>query len=158
MIIATDEVDQSGGDAATWIAQFQALKLDPEAVAISGIYGLAVGCPNPPADADPMLAEIIAQTGGVEVSICEPDWSPVLTVAPTLVSEPAARFPLSEPAMPLTLEVAVEAQPVTAGWSYDEAGNAVVFEPDSVPEPGEVVTVQYHVVGECPAAAHGGVR
>ena len=161
VIVVTDEADQSGGDVPTWVAQFQALKPNPDAVAVSGIYGQATGCSGADgvADPDPVLEAIIAETGGVEVSICDTDWSPVLSVAPTLVSAPAARFELTEPAMPLTVDVSVEGAALTEGWSFDADGNAVVFDHDAMPEPGETIEVHYHVVGDCgPEAQAGGVR
>ena len=155
VVLVTDEEDQSGGAAVDWAAQFQALQPDPSLVAISGIYGLAAGCSSPDgiADPSPRIEEVVALTGGVEVSICDQDWSPVLANAPSLVSGPGLRFPLSESPMPETIAVTVDTTPVTQGWSFDEVDVSVVFEADAAPAEGADVAITYDVVGDCGGAA-----
>ncbi len=146
VVILTDEDDQSGGTAATWATQFLDLKPDHDLIAISGITGLATGCAT--AYATPILSEVVALTGGLEVSICDPDWSPVLSVAAGLVAGPAIRFGLSQQPMPQTLAVAVDGVAVEDGWSYAAEDNAVVF--DDPPADGSAIDVTYEIVGDCP--------
>jgi len=40
-------------------------------------------------------------------------------------------------------EGTVNGKPVTSGWHYDPPLNAIVFEPGSVPEPGDEILVYY---------------
>ncbi len=147
VVLLTDEPDQSPGDAATWIATFEGFKPDPARVAVAGIYGLTTGCAN--AYAGPKIHDVIVGTGGTEVSICETDWLPALSAVTGIVTGPASTFALSEAPVPATIAVVVDKAPVTEGWSYDEPGNAVVFDLDAVPEPGSLIEITYNVVGDC---------
>ena len=145
VIILTDEDDQSGGTAAAWAAEFQALKPDSALVAVSGITGMISGCAT--AYGTPILSEVVALTGGLEVSICGEDWSPVLSVAAELVAGPNTRFQLTQAPMPQTLVVTVDGVQVDEGWSYEEVDNAVVF--DEPPDDGAALEMTYELVGDC---------
>jgi hypothetical protein len=147
IVVLTDEPDQSPGDAATWITSFESYKPDPGRVAVAGIYGLTTGCAN--AYPGPKIHDVIVGTGGTEVSICDVDWLPALSSITGIVSGPASSFPLSQPAVPMTIEVRVDQTPVTSGWWYDGPGNTVFFEFDHIPAPGSDVEIHYFVQGEC---------
>ena len=145
VIILTDEDDQSGGTATAWAAEFEALKPDSGLVAVSGITGMTTGCAT--AYATPIISEVVALTGGLEVSICDEDWSPVLSVAAGLVAGPNLRFQLTQLPMPLSLAVTVDGVQVDVGWSYDADDNVVVF--DEPPDDGAILDVTYELVGDC---------
>ena len=46
-----------------------------------------------------------------------------------------------------TIRVVVNGQEVTSGWEYDEDQNAVVFELEEAPEPGDTIEVGYSTWG-----------
>ena len=37
----------------------------------------------------------------------------------------------------------------TVGWEYNPTDNAIDFDPDHVPDGGEVITVEYTLFGDC---------
>lgn len=145
LIALTDEDDQSSGGTADWVSAIEALKADPDAVNFNGVHGLTTGCTGDggSAYAGARLHEVVAATGGAEVSICDTDWMPVLSTIPDMVAQPQSWFPLTFPAIPSTLEVTVADTVLTEGWTYDEPANAVVFDADHVPDPGVEVLVYY---------------
>jgi hypothetical protein len=147
LVILTDEDDQSGGGASDWINAFQALKSDPDRVVVSGITGLLGGCAT--AYAAPIISGVVAGTGGVESSICDEDWSGVLSAVAGLVTGPARVFGLSQPAVALSVTVTIDGEPQPEGWHYDELANAVEFDAAHVPLPESEITITYELVGEC---------
>ncbi len=147
LVILTDEDDQSGGDATAWVDAFHALKDDPERVVVNGITGLTSGCAT--AYAAPILSGVVNGTGGIEASICDEDWSPVLSAVAGLVTGPARVFALSQIPMPPSITVELDGEPQTGGWSHDAEANAVEFDADHVPEAGTEITITYELVGVC---------
>jgi hypothetical protein len=147
VVVLTDEDDQSDGPVSTWVDQLQAIKADPADVTFSAIYALSHGCDGElPA---PRLAEAIDLTGGVHVSICEPDWLPFVEQNPAF-EVVLDRFALTAWPVPASIAVAVDDEPQVGGWSYDEPDNAIVFDPGSVPASGAPIVVTYAVAsGEC---------
>ena len=145
LIIVTDEDDGSGGDPATWTSDFQALKPDPTRVLVNGIYGGSSGCPS--ASAGPRIAAVIAGTGGVEVSICDVDWLPVLSQIPDLVTGLSDTFPLTSVPLDGMLEVSLDGTPTYTGWYYDGIYNAVVFEAAYIPAEDTVIEITYDLMG-----------
>jgi hypothetical protein len=145
LIALTDEDDQSAGTAADWAAAIEALKPDPDAVSFNGIHGLATGCEDNGVAAypGPRLQEVVAATGGSEVSLCDADWMPVLETIPELVAQPQSTFELTFQPLPATLVVTVDGVDLEEGWTYDEPANAVVFDADHVPSPGAEILVYY---------------
>ncbi len=145
LIALTDEDDQSPGTAADWATAIEALEADPDAVSFNGIHGLATGCSDNgvAAYAGPRLQEVVAATGGAEVSICDADWMPVLETIPDLVAQPQSTFELTFLPVPSTLEVSVDGVDLEEGWTYDEPANAIVFDADHVPTPGAQILVYY---------------
>ena len=58
-------------------------------------------------------------------------------------------YPLSEQPVPWTVEVELNGSPSFVGWFYDQVFNAVVFEPESVPDVGDLITVRYNLLSQC---------
>ena len=116
-------------------------------VTINVICGMAQGCSGPfgTADAAPRLVQAIQATGGAGVLICDQDWMPVLSQLPALQSYDPGFYPLSQPAMPLTIDVYVDDVLQKQGWSYDAKENAVVFDVQFIPGAEVEVKVLYVV-------------
>ena len=78
VILLTDEDDQSPQPVTQYVNDFEALKGDPDKVAISGVYGLLNGCSNPPITGypGPRIADAVALSGGAEWNRIERWWSP----------------------------------------------------------------------------------
>lgn len=92
--------------------------------------------------------EAAQATGGTIGSICSEDWGDMLGVVGLRAAGLLDRFELTEIPLIETLDVRVDGQRV-ADWEYSEADNAVVFTRlESVPQPGDIVLVEYHVPEE----------
>ena len=143
-VLISDEPEQS---SATW-SQLTAeiVALEPNA-SISAIAGpVPVGCRT--ASPGTGYYEASWATGGLFISICEPDWGNHLQeLAILATAEPHKTFFLSS--QPVDKEtIAVTVDFVENGdWSYDEAENAVRFPAELVPEPLSWVEISYYL--EC---------
>jgi hypothetical protein len=146
VVLVSDEPDQSPGSYAGYVAQIQSVA--PTA-AITAIVG---DVPNGCATADPGYGyyEAAIATHGAFLSICEADWSTYFDAIAVLSSTGQTdRFGLSSPPDPATLQVSVDNTVLATGWSYDEAGQAVVFDSASVPAPGAYILVEYDLLADC---------
>jgi hypothetical protein len=85
-------------------------------------------------------AEAAARTGGEVVSVCSPDYAPLLRNVANKAFAPQDRFPLSELPIPGTVAVRINGSPVS-NWTYDAASNSVVFSPG--PASGAKVEISY---------------
>ena len=144
LIVLTDEEDGSPGNPATWVSNYQALKADPSRVIVNGIYGGSNGCPG--AMAAPDIASVISGTNGVDVSICDVDWLPVLSQIPALVTGLSDTFVLSGVPIDGTIDVYVDGIQAQTGWLYDPVLNAIVFDPNSIPAENAVIDIQYELM------------
>ncbi len=153
VIVVTDEDDQSVEPVGDLIAAFQALKPDPGLVAVNAIHPGESGCSAPDGwvGAAPRLHEAVQIAGGAEISVCEADWSAAWTGVPDLLLGPDRTFELTFTPVPQTIEIEVDGVPITDGWSYDGAHNAIVFDVGAVPEVGSELLVYYvEPAAECP--------
>ena len=98
--------------------------------------------------ASPVLREAALATGGVYLSICEPDWS---MIAESLATACATwrGFYLPNSAAPNGFDVYVDDVAQTSGWSYDGTANAIVFDDASRPADGALVRAEYYVGDVC---------
>jgi hypothetical protein len=90
-----------------------------------------------------------ALTGGISASICDPNWVDSLEAISILATAVADTFPLSELAIPDTIEVYLNGSSVFDGWSYEETANAVIFSGSYIPDEGDDLTINYSVFGGC---------
>lgn len=136
------DMEQSSGSAVGYVDSFQAYKADPTDIAvhaIAGEYPSGCGAARP---SEPFwtAAEL---TGGIYLSICEPDWTPLMEeLAEGLLGEPQ-RFTLDE-ADPATIEVWLDGITNT-DWTYTDG--ELVFDPP--PPAGSEVRVTYVELPEC---------
>ena len=61
----------------------------------------------------------------------------------------ADTFVLSQTAIPASVTPLVDGTPVTLGWTWNGPLNAVVFEPDAVPDDGSLIRIEYAVDQPC---------
>lgn len=89
--------------------------------------------------------EAASATGGTYVSICEEDWSDMLSRVGLIASGMMDSFTLSEVPVVETLHVEVGSMN-SHDWMYRAHDNSIFFtSADAVPEPGQTVTVMYEV-------------
>ncbi len=160
IIFVSDEQEQStilsGGDPNAYVAYFQSLKANPEHVILSDITGGLTGCSgaggNAGAGTDYVQATVL--TGGISASICDPNWVSTLSALAWLAQSFADTFELSKTPVPETIEVRLSTDginfvPIYVGWAYEQALNAVVFDLDHIPDNGDIIEVEYTVLGDC---------
>ena len=154
VVYVSDEEDQSGS-WNTYLSYYQGLKADPDQVVLSAIVGTdgynAVSCSGPGGNADPGngYVDVAAATGGVLGSICDPDWSTVLTNLAWITVSLEDSFELSLEAIESTLIVYVNGVQQLSGWYFDANTNSVIFDAAYVPQDGDVVQINYGYYGAC---------
>ena len=154
VVYVSDENDQSG-DWGTYLSYYQNTKADPSNVILSAICGtngfVAQSCSGPGGSATPGTGyvDVANSTGGVLGSICDSDWSTVLTNLAWITVNLADTFVLTYVPISNTIEVYVNGTLQTTGWSWDVNLNAVVFSPAYVPQDGEVIQILYDYYGNC---------
>ena len=153
LVFVSDEDDSSWdlSEPQDYIDAFTALKVNPAHVIASDITGGPTGCVSDTANADPAPAylEVTGATGGLSTLICDAGWVSTLTELAWLSDSRADTFGLSQPAAPGSALVWVADVAVLEGWTFDESLNAIVFEPDSVPSEGSLVSTEYLLAQEC---------
>ena len=82
------------------------------------------------------------KTGGIVQSICEPDWSKVLTKIAQDLPGQITQLTLEGAVVPQTIRVLVNGQ-VSNDWTYVEASRAVKFNAGKVPPPGAAIQATY---------------
>lgn len=160
VIFVSDEQEQStllnNGDPQSYVTYFEGLKANPEHVILSDITGGLTGCSGGGGSAssgtDYVQATVL--TGGISASICDPNWVSTLSALAWLAQSFADTFELSKTPVPETIEVRLSTDginyvPIYVGWVFDQALNAIVFDLDHIPDNGDIIEVEYTVLGDC---------
>jgi hypothetical protein len=160
MICVTDASDQSSQPATYYLNNFWNVKGHNRKTqftfnAIAGFNpSPPSGCPYDSGPDDGSYAYLVSQTNGVKDEICTPDWSKTLEeLGKTGLGFRTNFFLTSVPDLTKgPIIVAINGVPVPAVddrgatvWTFDSVGNSVNFEPMYVPEPGQTLTITYHV-------------
>ncbi|RME22350.1 MAG: VWA domain-containing protein [Deltaproteobacteria bacterium] len=136
-------------DVKVLIDEYRHLQLQDERVVVSAIVGPEIdeGCDgSKPGFRYLAMAEAF---GGLQGSICEADFSRIMSDLSLEVSGVRTSFQLSHAAVEGTIEVAVGDSLVpedeTNGWTYDPEYWMVYFHGDGVPPRGSTITITYEV-------------
>ncbi len=152
VIFVSDADDDSPDTVTAYVNLFQSLKVDPDWVVAHGVTGQLAGCTGDwiEAESAQRLEQTFSLTDGYSGSVCETDWTTMLTELAEVSSELVDTFGLGEdPDLTTSPTVAVDGVEATIGWTYEAILNAVVFDADHVPSPGATVTVTYIPLFEC---------
>jgi hypothetical protein len=158
VIIVADEPDQSQGPIDLYVDFFRNLKgfRNDSLVAVSAIAAPANGCPN--ATGDARYPTVVNELNGRFQSICDSDWSAMMSNLGLASLGLKIEFFLSRAADAATLSVCVRsggpsagtctpvaqaAEGAANGYFYDPTSNSIVFNPGSVPVRGARVEVRY---------------
>ncbi|MFP2911642.1 choice-of-anchor D domain-containing protein [Pyxidicoccus sp. 3LFB2] len=155
VVVLADEDDNSGFSPDSYIQFLQTLKGTGMSHR-SQLYALVPAdssCSTAGNEAD-RFASVANGTGGRVDSICRSDYRPLLDSVIQRAGEPQADFPLTAAPDGINeMTVRVQGQVLPAGrWTYDADRNAVVFNTDAVPTPGQAVEVRYRSVCRAPPA------
>jgi hypothetical protein len=61
-----------------------------------------------------------------------------------LFGKDAQAYRLSEPAVPASISVTIDGS-VSTAWTYEQAQNAIHFDPSVLPTPGSAIAVTYQI-------------
>ncbi len=147
VIVVSDEPERSPEYAAAWtwdhwMDRFELVPSSPVLLTVSGVVDLD-DC-NEGASG---YEEAIDHTGGEKLSICGTDWAASASALAAASLTYSLSFPLSDVPAPGSLMVSVGGSAVTAGWVYDPALNAVIFE--SL-DPAAELEITYELASSCP--------
>lgn len=144
VVVVADERDHS---EPNWQDPMLAMAESAPGVVLNAVVGpVPDGCEA----ADPGFgyAEAAEWSGGMTESICDPDWGNVFEDLGSLAAdEPTDTFPLEAPPADGSVEVLVDGEVVTDGWTYDAETQAVVF--DENPEGGVIIEIRYIISPDC---------
>jgi len=142
VVFVGDEDDHSPDSVDTYVRFLRARKGEnqPQRMTLYAIAPTATGCPTS-GGGGTRYAEAAARTGGEVISVCEPDYSPLLRTVASKAFSPQDRFPLSDQPDAGSIAVSVDGVPATTGWTYDGATNSVVF--STAPAAGAKVDIYY---------------
>ena len=153
IVIVSDEEDQSTPSPNFYVDFFRSIKgfRNDSLLHVSCIVGANVGNNQPAActsnngdaDAGRRYAEVCNATGGTVGSICASDFGPFLQNIGNRAFGLRVEFFLSRVAEQATIQVRINGTPRNGGWTYDPATNSVVFDRNSVPEPGDEIEIEY---------------
>ena len=139
LISLSDEPEQSIHDWSYYLNEFSGY-IAPEAVlTVNGVGGdsCSTGVPSY-LNYEPA----IFQTDGLIADICTTDWLTLMTDLANHSLGKTAVYPLS--ILPVgDIDVQVDGQTQTSGWSYDAQLNAIVFQADATPHSGAAVDVHF---------------
>ncbi len=142
----SDEDDHSPDEVSDYVDDLASSA--GEDFAIHAVVGdLPYGCirDETAADAGTRYASAALSTDGFRESICAEDYRGILERIGLGLSGRLDTFVLERVAEAATVETEVNRQPAE-GWTFDVGQNAVVFERDHVPEPGQVVEITYELL------------
>jgi hypothetical protein len=164
VIIVSDEPDQSEGPVNLYIDFFRNLKgfHNNGLVAVSAIAAGENGCTLPNGGGnlpgDTRYPTVVDELDGRFQSICDSDWTTMMSNLGLDSLGLRIEFFLSRAADPVTLDVCVRAGGATdpvctpqtltsdgaaTGFFYDPVSNSIVFNPGSVPPRGSRIEVHY---------------
>ena len=139
VIFVSDEDDQSDNPVTNYVATFQSVKASPDHVVLCAITCLPT----------PRYEDAVVMTSGAAIDLCEPDWAEYLPDLAQLAMTWHDTFPLNTEPLPESIQVHIDGVPAYVGWSYEAGVNAILFEPDYLPDDGDVIDVYYHVPESC---------
>ncbi len=139
VIVVSDEDDESPDSVAAYVSALQGLKDNPDHVKIHGAVLLPA----------PRYELAAAMTAGQIVDLYAVDWATTLASLSGVSVGGQDTFELTGDPVIETLQVGIDGAPLNSGWDYDLVLNAVVFQPDAVPDPGDEITIRYSPLADC---------
>ncbi len=141
VVFVDDEDDHSPDSVESYVDFLRQVKGVNQAQRAS-IYALApIEACATAGGVGPRFGEAARSSGGEAVSICAPDYAPLLQTVASRVFNPQDRFTLTRTPEPGTISVTVNGARVTSGWTYDAGTNSIVFSP--IAAAGANITVTY---------------
>ena len=157
IVYVSDERDYShyynSNNWSTYVSYFDTLKSDPSMIISHAVVGdYPSGCQwtngnyNRYIEFGAGYYDVTQYYGGNLYSICAPDWGQQMQ-SMAYASMPVLSYTLSEDGViEDTISVTVEGQ-LNYDWSFNSSENTIEFEIEDAPEQGEVIEVEYSILG-----------
>ena len=151
VVYVSDEEDQSQATLNFYVDFLKNIKgfrnealMHAHAI-VGAIDGRAADCNSNhgAADAGRRYVEVAQRTNGGVHSICDNDFGRALRDIGTQAFGLPVQFFLSRPAVRASIEVFVDDVAQPNGWNFDEPTNSIIFDENSVPQPGQTIRVTY---------------
>lgn len=148
-IFLSDEPDHSGITTTDIVSVIDSIRPPATFVPYAIIGDIPQGCNTHPhwAQAGWGYYDLVQHYASQWWSICDNDWGNQLEELAQNISVQTVFNLDSEDPHVDTIRVWVNGQTQTAGWVYDPILNAVVFDMDEAPEPGDTIDVGYSTWG-----------
>ncbi|MBI4822471.1 MAG: choice-of-anchor D domain-containing protein [Deltaproteobacteria bacterium] len=148
VVVLSDEDEQSTFTVASLLDRIARRPIGAPGVTIHGITSGLAGCGF--AQPTPRYSDAIRLTSGIEASICEPDYTPLIAqIARAVFNEGAAVFPLSAVPAAGSIELRVDGALVPSrtgtisAWYLDPSRRLVAFARGHAPAQGADVEIRY---------------
>lgn len=158
IIVVTDAPDQSNQSSTFYVNSLLNVKGFNKANMFT-FNAIAGFNPTPPSGCvydgnadDGTYADVVAQTNGIKEEICTQSWATALQgLGKTAFGFRTTFFLTSVPDLTQPMSVTIDgiAVPQTTGgtpnWTLDQAINAIVFNQNTAPGPGQTLSITYYV-------------
>ena len=151
LVVINTDSEQSFGNADYFIAEYDDYK-DEANFAVHAIAGdHHSGCTSATLVAVPSepLYEASIATGGVFISVCDPDWTTTAETLARAFREGIETFVLDGDPAPSSIVVHIDGVEVTTGWSYDAEAQSLLFDDAAYPHSGAELRVDYVMAVTC---------
>lgn len=146
IVLVSDESEQSGISAGTFVTNMQAYKATPSLVKVSGIICSPSGCANANGY-DTGYDQAVSLTGGIRLNVMGSGWANYAEQLAAASLSSINHFELAQTAAPDSIVVEVNGSEWTSGWHFDQGGNEVIF--DTNPPEGADIHIEYGVLVPC---------
>ena len=153
MIFVSDEYDSSPLSTSDYINSYLSYKSIDKIKAYAVIGDPPSGCHssngmwNVNAHFGVEYYDVASWFGGTWYSICDYDWSTNMTnLAQDITIKSTFELEEHDPIVN-TIEVYVNGQLLTEGWSYDPAENWIRFDANNIPTGGQTIRIEYATYG-----------
>jgi hypothetical protein len=147
VIVVSDEREQSG-DPERYAQELIDLKSTPDLVKISAVVDVTGDCGDQGVNNGPGgYLEAVNVTGGLLLDICDAAWGDRAPELAEMSLIGIGEYILSETPDEDTLEVYIDGEIQTEGWTYKPSSNSIDL--DATLDGGEFIEIFYRVLGEC---------
>lgn len=152
IVVISDERDQSADqNSGGYLTRWRNVAGPGQPMRVHAIVDLTYGdddCGFPP-DGPGIYLPAAQMSGGMAFHICHANWAQALAqIAQSAVVDRRSVALADANPHPASLEVRVDGQLLTSGWSYDPVANHVVF--DTPLADGQSVVIDYGLAPNCP--------
>ena len=145
VVVVSDEDDFSPLTELEYYDFFLSIK-EEELFFFHSVVSLGFGCGT---DTGDRYVDQSNLTGGMYLDICSP-WGDNLNTIANSNYIIATQYPLTEVAVPGSIEVFLDGVALKKGWYFDVGSNSVILEDRGLVVGDEMFQVMYDYLGDCP--------